>query len=162
MLKDLIKKENEFASQIIASYENEIKKVENDISYVEEKYKKLAEEESKNLKSELDELNKRLGQWKAAVVPALSDNDESELPVEKEEAEPVITDTLFPENNDTETVEEKPAEEETTLEPAVEDEKIFEYAAEEELPEEELPDVTEDGTPVLDLDDGFPAKPEEW
>lgn len=157
MLKDLIKKENEFASQIIASYEEEIKKTEQDISYIDDKYKKLAEEEKKSLNDELAELKNRLSQWKASVISEVSEGDET-----KTEKEPEITDTLYPENNESpcnssdEPTEEKRQEEEVSDEPA----------AFESVELDEHPEVTEDWEEETEAeaneDDDDWGEPKDW
>lgn len=157
MLNDLINKEYELASAMIADYKKAVNETEKAIASVEEKYRKMAEEESKALNAELEELKERLGKWESSIC-----FHETIAETANAEKEPEITDTLYPENNESpcnssdEPTEEKRQEEEVSNEPA----------ASEPMELDEHPEVTEDWEEETEAetneDDDDWGEPKDW
>lgn len=142
----------ESKNKIIAVFQQNIDALKKEIKGIDEKYKKLADEEKAELKEMLEYYKAQrdlLNDKKNFVVaPAEEPVEEQPQPVEEEE---VVTDNIFPENNEeetSETVEEVPAEEFT------------EVSQDGEVSEEAVEETAEEGT--VDTDAGWPEFPEEW
>lgn len=117
MIEKLVK---EF-EKIRASLTKSKKLIVADIDKIDEKYRRLAQEEKKSLTESLSILNEQLKYYDKMLggEPVQEESDEenredsvqsepeTNLPEPKEEKEAVIEDTIFPENNEPEQVEEK-------------------------------------------------------
>ena len=145
-----------------------------DIDKIDEKYRKLAQEEKKSLNESLGILNDQLKYYEKMLgksIVTIDEEPDDDLPAGetalgdsvKVEEEPVIEDTIFPDNNEeskkhdgaddlpfTETPVEEPVAEEAPVE-----EKKDEYS--DIWPEENAEQEKVEGD-----EDGWPAFPEEW
>lgn len=120
MIEKLVK---EF-EKIRASLTKSKKLIVADIDKIDEKYRRLAQEEKKSLTESLAVLNEQLKYYDKMLanepVQVESGEDEREdfvelepgavLPEPKDDKEPAIEDTIFPENNEPEKVEKEPEE----------------------------------------------------
>lgn len=147
-----------------------------DIDKIDEKYRKLAQEEKKNLTESLSILNEQLKYYDTMLGGNAAEGKEEESETEEE---PVIEDTIFPENNEDAEVAEKPADDAPvntgdtdsvpelgTEQPAVDDTKQEEKKEKqviEEIPENAVPTITNDWPSTDELkvgEDGWPEWPE--
>lgn len=101
--------------KIYASLGKSKKLILADIDKIDEKYRKLAQEEKKNLTESLNVLNEQM-KYYATMLGGKA----GEVKDEATEEEPVIEDTIFPENN----VQEEKVEVTATVEKA--EEPVFE------------------------------------
>ena len=198
-------------------YGSAMTKLQEKIAAIDEKYRKMAEEARKDLAAELanleaeqeiwqtslsrydvDDVNEVLGEVDAAETTDDTQDDDndntagtdvSEAETEAEPEKEVVTDTIFPENNDDksdsdekkDTVEEPAVEEPAPVEetlskeeqdinklwPGFEEQPATPAEAVEELPVEEVPveevPAPESEEPVdLGLGDNYPEFPQEW
>ena len=142
----------ESKNKIIAVFQQNIDALKKEIKGIDEKYKKLADEEKAELKEMLeyyktqrDLLNDKKN---FVIVPTEEPVAEQPQPAEEDE---VVTDNIFPENNEeetSETAEEVPVEEFT------------EASQNSEVSEDVVEEAAEEST--VDTDAGWPEFPEEW
>ncbi len=162
-----------------------------DIDKIDEKYRKLAQEEKKSLTESLAVLNEQLKYYDKMLSdePIVEDIvDESPEEALKAEEEPVIQDTIFPENNEPEVEstptaekDEKPVfettypendnanevkeETKTTEEPVPSDGSTTADDSNVEWPEPASDDnekKEEEAVPVITTDDNDWPIPEDW
>lgn len=186
MLNSIKKQEIVTVKKMLDTYNDGMKSVESEISVIDEKYRKLAEEEKKHLTAELASLKSEKKVWDK-MFKAFSDEDvkealgedepefdgagftaEDNTPVEEEK----VVDTIFPENNIEEAVEETVEDQnesvavedipEVSSENTAEDVPVTEGDPWEDMPatEDEKPKVNDLGE--VNVDDGWPDFPEEW
>ena len=150
MIEKLVK---EFA-KIRTSLAKSKKLILADIDKIDEKYRKLAQEEKKSLTDSLAVLNEQLKYYdkmldgESVVEDAADEGNEADSTEDasKTEEEPVIEDTIFPENNEPEAKEEKKEEKSVDLdaeEDAEWDQKIQSGEIKKVEPKEEVVENTE-------------------
>lgn len=212
MVSALKKTEIQTVKEMVDMFKDTVSQSKAELDVIDEKYRKLIEEEKKNLKSQLAEATKQLKVWEkmfnsfdtTMVQEALGyevDNtaEETEEPAQEpvadatvEEPEPIVTDTIFPENNEPENIPEPAAVAEDAGDPAtvpapdapaapehpldkeeddewnkrIESGELKEVEApadpEPEWPVEEQPDAEQKETPVLTDGEDGWPIPEEW
>lgn len=169
---------------MIESYQNDINDLTKQSAEVDEKYRKLAEKEKKDITEALDyykELQAELISRRdnLGLDAAVVDKKTQKKKLQEAEEKGVVTDTLFPENNQVvveETKEPEPeSEPEPTEETSVEEKVEPETEVVEEKPEEktEIEDVwPEEGEKTEETEaeevegngdnEGWPDVVEEW
>lgn len=120
MVSALKKTEIQTVKEMVDMFKNTVNQSKAELDVIDEKYRKLIEEEKKSLKSQLAEATKQLKVWEklfssfdstmvqealgyeATATVEEADEPKVETNATVEEAEPIITDTIFPENNESE------------------------------------------------------------
>ena len=166
MVEKLVK---EFA-KIRTSLAKSKKLILSDIDKIDEKYRKLAQEEKKNLTDSLAVLNEQLKYYDKILAGESLAEETTEEPVEtdatdespKTEEEPVIEDTIFPENNEPESKEEEKEVEKPDVPVETEEAPADAWVAQDEL--ETKKDDLNQGEPVASLvvDESGWLIPEDW
>ena len=138
MVSALKKTEIQTVKEMVDMFKDTVSQSKAELDVIDEKYRKLIEEEKKNLKSQLAEATKQLKVWEkmfnsfdtTMVQEALGyevnntaeeteeSAQESVADATVEETEPIVTDTIFPENNEPENIPEPAAVAEDAGEPA--------------------------------------------
>lgn len=123
------KLEKEFV-KIRSSLAKSKKLIMSDIDKIDEKYRKLAQEEKKSLTENLAILNEQLKYYDKMLGTAPAEEATEEIEeagtdneVQQVEEEPVIQDTIFPENNEPEEQEVKVEETSVSVQEAEPEEK---------------------------------------
>jgi len=152
--KKLLKNFKNILSSSIAAKEI----VQTEIDKVDEKYRKLAEAEKSDLTEQLKTLDDQIALYSTLVG--------DDTPKETEEQ---VTDTLYPENNAEEAVEETPAEEVPSSETDIVDEPAEEPINEEDIHHDENGDIVwpedaaeESAEEDVQDDNAWPEEPQEW
>lgn len=158
------------------------KLVLSDIDKIDEKYRKLAQEEKKSLTESLAVLNEQLKYYDKMLdgEPIVEETDEKSEYVEpdpvEEAPEMTIQDTIFPENNEPETKDEKreeksvdlDAEEDAEWDEKIQSGEIKEVKSDVEDTFEGWPEPVEEKkqeeepVPVITTDDNDWPIPEDW
>jgi len=163
---------NTMVENIISTLEKAKNSFTSELETIEEEFKKKLEEAKKGLSAKIEETNSQIEYWNSVLagmpetvkkvrkprqkkveeeVIDRPNLPEEEIPIEANESveEPeTVVDTLFEENNE-------PEEEETSEEVSEDDWATEGVESETETSEEPSESFT-------DLDDGWPAQPEEW
>lgn len=184
MKKLQLDKETELMKELIEINKSKVAKIDEDLKTIEERFKVLMEKETSALMRErttriatIESMENILSVAKSETmqseVPATPEeaahnNQESKkeaIPEESKDAEPVIQDTLFPENNEPETETETQTESETESAPEPTEEQT------EPLSESDAVSTDEEGfsfgneeneQEASDDDDNWPDMPTEW
>lgn len=144
--KKLIKEIN----TIIASSTKAMELTRQEIEKVDAKYRVLAEKEKADLEKLLKMHEEQISAYKVMVGITDEPTAESET---TEAAEEKVTDTIFPENNESEETQEETqetGEQAPTLAPEQSDEPAWEESANKEAGD------------TVDDDDEWPEEPDEW
>ena len=124
-----------------------------EIEKVDAKYRALAEKEKTDLNKQLKTLDTQIDLY----TSMLNDDAPVEEKVVEAVEEPIVVDTIFPENNEPDAVEEPeedmPAEEPVEDKVVESDDNGFSFDNESE---------EEDEAKTQDDNDGFPEFPQEW
>lgn len=107
-----------------------------DIDKIDEKYRRLAQEEKKSLTESLGILNDQLKYYDNMLGGVAEAVEEATADEQKTEEEPVIQDTIFPENNEPEMKEE-------VVDPVVEEEESQLEKKEDGMTKENVVEVLE-------------------
>ena len=125
--------------------------VKSEIDKVDEKYRKLAEQEKVDLNKQLETLDAQIAIYSSLLKDEAVDT--AEAPVEEEK----VVDTVFPENNAEEEVEEEQATE-PVEEPK--DATVSDGSGDIAWPEDEA--AEEETTEEETEEDEWPDEPQEW
>ena len=126
MVSALKKTEIQTVKEMVDMFKDTVNQSKAELDVIDEKYRKLIEEEKKSLKSQLAEATKQLKVWEklfssfdtTMVEEALGYEVNSTADEIVEEPEPVVTDTIFPENNESEDTNEPTPVAESNVESA--------------------------------------------